>query len=56
MDLFHYSGISPSTSQKYANKTNDKTIRVKRLMKELKENQRGSHLEKKSFTVSASTS
>lgn len=45
------SGISPSTSQKYTNKVNDKTIRSKRLMKELKEIQRATQQQKTSFTV-----
>lgn len=45
------SGISPSTSQKYTNKMNDKTIRSKRLMKELKEIQRATQQQKASFSV-----
>lgn len=48
---FNFSGISPNTSQKYANIINDKTIRSKRLMKELKEIQRASQVQKKSFSV-----
>ncbi|XP_031627338.1 ubiquitin-conjugating enzyme E2Q-like protein 1 [Contarinia nasturtii] len=44
-------GISPSPSQKYPTKANDKTIRAKRLMKELKEIQRASRLQKNSFSV-----
>lgn len=47
----NFSGISPNTSQKYANIINDKTIRSKRLMKELKEIQRASQVQKKSFSV-----